>query len=522
MSDVPTLFAAAALTSPIDKEEYEQRLETLRVELLNNQFELGQSDFSVVVLIIGHDQPGCTDAIHALHEWLDSRLVDTHAMFEDSGDSQEDRERPIMWRYWRRLPRDGRIGFFMGAWVSHLIGFCLEMRPPAEQVERGIAHAQQLERALAQGGDLLLKYWLYLPKDELQERLTRGDEDPETHWEHDERDWKIFEQYDEGLDFVEEVVRRTDTPDAPWTIIDSRDRRTRNLAIAQSLNEALTRRLAAPPSATATPALAPDSGQPGEQLVLDTVDLSATLEKDEYERLLDEYQSRLNGLARTLWRKRISCVMAFEGWDAAGKGGVIRRLTRPMPIRGVRVLPIAAPSDEERAHHYLWRFWRHIPLDGRTQIFDRSWYGRVLVERVEGLASEAEWSRAYGEINDFEAQLVEHGTPVLKFWLHIDPEEQMQRFEARAQTPYKKHKLTEEDLRNREQWPAYRRAVHDMVVHTSTKRAPWHLIAANDKRWARIEVLRIVCEQLEARIEAGPGKLRKHYAKSRKAKKAKR
>jgi polyphosphate kinase 2 (PPK2 family) len=181
------------------------------------------------------------------------------------------------------------------------------------------------------------------------------------------------------------------------------------------------------------------------------------------------------------------------------------------------VIPIAAPTDEELAHHYLWRFWRQIPADGYTMIFDRSWYGRVLVERAEGFASEAEWRRAFGEINDFEQNLVEHGTLVLKFWLHIDADEQLRRFETRSKTPYKKYKLTEEDYRNREKWPLYERAVHDMVVETSTPEAQWHLIAANDKRWARIRVLETVCERLATLLEARDKKKKKKRKRKKNA-----
>jgi len=265
--------------------------------------------------------------------------------------------------------------------------------------------------------------------------------------------------------------------------------------------------------------LDPNAETPGETLVLDTVDLTASLDKDVYEKELDRYQAQLASLSQEMFRRRISCVLGFEGWDAAGKGGAIRRLTRAMPIRAARVIPIAAPTEEERAHHYMWRFWCHVPRDGDTVIFDRTWYGRVLVERVEGFASEAEWSRAYAEIADFERQLCVHGILLLKFWLHIDPDEQLRRFEARKQTAYKKYKLTEEDYRNREKWPAYSRAVHDLVVRTSTESSPWHLIAANDKRWARIEVLRHVCERLERRLDEGPRDTQREKKKRKKGRK---
>ena len=521
MSDreIPAVFANAENATPIDKEEYEAKLEALRVELLNNQFDLGQADFSAVILIAGDDRPGCTDAVHALHEWLDERHVDTHAIFGDLSESDEARERPVMWRYWNRLPRTGRIGIFVGGWATHVVAAPIRHVSTDATFDRGVEYIQSFESQLAQAGTLLLKFWLHLPKKELKKRLAKAKKSPEKNWEIDERDWEILDHYDAGLALVEQVIRRTESPEAPWLVLDSRDERTRNLTIATRINEALARRLAGPPAETARPALAPGAEPLGETLVLDTVDLTARIDKDLYEKELERYQAELNGLSRELMKREISCMLAFEGWDAAGKGGAIRRLTHAMPIRSARVIPIAAPTQEERAHHYMWRFWQHVPRDGHTVVFDRTWYGRVLVERVEGYASEAEWSRGYPEICDFEAQLHEHGIPLLKFWLHIDADEQLRRFEARQQTPYKKYKLTEEDYRNREKWPDYSRAVHDMVVRTSTEHAPWHLIAANDKRWARIEVLRRVCERLERRLAERPAsrgrKQRKEKGKKR-------
>jgi len=227
------------------------------------------------------------------------------------------------------------------------------------------------------------------------------------------------------------------------------------------------------------------------------VDLAKDLERPEYKAELAKYQDRLHKLTRKAEENGISSLLVFEGWDAAGKGGVIRRITQAMAVRNFRIVPFGAPTDEERAHHYLWRFWRHLPQAGRMLIYDRSWYGRVLVERVEGFASEAEWQRAYSEINDFEDLLVEHGIVLLKFWLHIDPQEQLARFKAREQTPYKKYKITDEDYRNREKWEDYAIAINDMVALTSTRQAPWHLVPANSKRYARVDVLKTVCSALK-------------------------
>ncbi len=245
--------------------------------------------------------------------------------------------------------------------------------------------------------------------------------------------------------------------------------------------------------------MSPELFAPGaDQLtVLSHSDLSARLEKDDYRKRLNRLQARLHGLSLEARERGISTVLAFEGWDAAGKGGVIRRVTQSLEAGDYRVIPTAAPTEEERRYHYLWRFWRDLPPAGTFAIFDRTWYGRVLVERIEGFASDAEWQRAYDEINDFEEQLAERGYLVQKFWLHISPDEQLARFQAREDTPYKQHKITEEDYRNRERWAEYEQAVDQMVLRTSSDGAPWFVIPANDKLFARIQVLEKVTAGLK-------------------------
>lgn len=232
---------------------------------------------------------------------------------------------------------------------------------------------------------------------------------------------------------------------------------------------------------------------------LKEIDLDARIERSAYRSRLPELQLRLRELVLRLYQEQGSMVLAFEGWDAAGKGGSIRRLVSRLDPRGYRVLPIAAPDGDEASNHYLWRFWRRLepPRDRQLLIFDRSWYGRVLVERVEGFASDAEWRRAYDEINGFEAQLVAQGIAVAKLWFHISEDEQLRRFERRHRTPHKRWKLTDEDWRNRERWPDYAEAVEEMLESTDQPSAPWHVIAGNDKLFARIRCLEVVIERLE-------------------------
>ena len=258
-------------------------------------------------------------------------------------------------------------------------------------------------------------------------------------------------------------------------------------------------RLSSPPSAANHAAV--DIRVDGQSL-LDQVDLTMSLDGATYEAELLRLQGLINQLAHQAQQAGLSCVYVFEGVDAAGKGGAIRRLVKALPIQHTRVLPVGAPNEAERARHYLWRFWTRVPKPGKTVVFDRSWYGRVLVERVEGLTSAQNWQRAYDEINEFEATLADSGIVIAKFWLQISEEEQLARFEARAETPYKKYKLTPEDFRNRENWQDYQNAAHDMLARTSTSYAPWTLIGANNKRYARIEVLKTVAERLQRQLAA--------------------
>jgi polyphosphate:AMP phosphotransferase len=345
---------------------------------------------------------------------------------------------------------------------------------------------------------------MHLGREPQKKRLQSLEKDPLQSWRVTKQDWKHWKMYGDFVSAAERIIARTSTAHAPWKIIEGADRRFRSLEVGTRLLEAITGRLAesAEPETGPDPAPATDESVSGSRiLVLSSLDLTRKLEKKDYTRRRDELQARLNLLHRKARDRKITAALVFEGWDAAGKGGAIRRITPALDARDYRVIQIGAPSDEEKAHHYLWRFWRHLSRAGRFMIFDRSWYGRVLVERVEGFARQREWQQAYKEINDFEEQLVEHGIVLVKFWLHISPEEQERRFQARAKIPFKRWKLTAEDWRNREKWGRYELAVNDMVERTSTPIAPWVLVEAEDKRYARVKVLESVCEALERALD---------------------
>jgi polyphosphate:AMP phosphotransferase len=316
-----------------------------------------------------------------------------------------------------------------------------------------------------------------------------------------ELDWRLFKNYDRFREVCEPFVRMTSTGEAPWMVVSGADPQYRALTVGNTILAALRERLDEKP-VRRLPDRTPPLPPPVDDLnVLRALELDQPLSKKTYERELEKWQGRLNLLSRDRRFREISVVAVFEGNDAAGKGGAIRRVTRALDARRYHTVPVAAPTEEERAQPYLWRFWRHIPRRGRFEIFDRSWYGRVLVERVEGLCSEADWMRAYTEINDFESQLAAHGVVVVKFWLAISREEQYARFKAREKTSFKRFKITEEDWRNRKKWEQYELAVCDMIDRTSTTSAPWTLVEANNKYYARLKVLKTFCGAVEAALK---------------------
>jgi len=351
---------------------------------------------------------------------------------------------------------------------------------------------------LVSEGTLILKFWLHLSKESQKKRLRALEKDPKTRWRVTAADWKRAEQYDRRRLIAEQMLRQTSVAEAPWALVEGEDAHYRNLTVGTVLLRELQKRAEQerPPLSRreAPPLAAPIDGLE----VLDGLDLTQTLSKEKYEEELEQWQGRLNrAMRRPRFKKRHAVVVVFEGNDAAGKGGSIRRVTAALDARQFSIVPVAAPTDEERAQPYLWRFFRRVPRRGRMTIFDRSWYGRVLVERVEQLCSEDDWMRAYNEINDFEAQLVEGGVVVVKLWLAISQDVQLERFKEREKLGFKRFKIGEEDYRNREKWQGYADAVNDMVERTSTDICPWTLVEANDKHFARIKVLRTLVEAIE-------------------------
>jgi polyphosphate:AMP phosphotransferase len=490
------MFASAELGQSLSQQRYDAELPALRAKLLQAHFDLRGQKFPVILLVSGADGAGKGELVHRLNEWLDPRGVETHAFWELS---DEERERPPFWRFWRALPGRGRLGIIFGSWYSQPIVARVFGRIKRSEFDSALDRIANFEQMLAADGALLVKLWLHRPKKEQKKRLKKLA--AEGRLAPDE--WKHFKLFDRFTKVSGRALRRTDTGVAPWHVIESTDRRHREFAAGTILLNALQARLALVAAAVgAKKSVPPATAHPPEVSgsILDRVDLTPRLTAAEYERQLEKQQTALSQLAWAAHEKKRSMVLVFEGWDAAGKGSAIRRVTQAIDPRLYRVVGIAAPTDEERAQHYLWRFWRHLPRAGFSTLFDRSWYGRVLVERVEGFARADEWSRAYHEINEFEEQLVEHGIVVNKFWLHVSPAEQLRRFKERETVAYKRYKITEEDWRNRKKWDDYQGAVDEMIARCGTEFAPWTIIAANDKRSARIQILKTIVQRLRAAL----------------------
>jgi polyphosphate kinase 2 (PPK2 family) len=531
------MFRTAELGRQVSKTVYAKQFPALRLRLIGAQQRLRWANFPVIVVFAGVDGAGKGETVNLLNEWMDPRWIETRA-YEHPSD--EERERPEYWRYWRDMPRYGLIGLFLRSWYSQPVLDHVCGRIGDAAFDDRLTNIVAFENMLADDGALVIKFWMHLGKEAQHDRLKRLESDPLTAWRVTPDDWEHWRMYDRFVASAERTIMRTNTARAHWHIVEGWDERYRSLTVGMIIAETIEKRLDQMDAAARLEAQVkrdPDPQEPGRAsrrkkektrgkdkpdaiavpdlvvsgrlgvadltpgvTVLSSLDMSQVYLGKDFDKDLEARQGRLNRLARETRSQGISSILVFEGWDASGKGGAIRRLTAALDARTYTVIPMAAPTDEEKVHHYLWRFWRHLQRAGRVLIFDRSWYGRVLVERVEGFASDAEWQRAYAEINDFEKQLVNHGIVLVKFWLHVTKEEQLRRFKDRQKIPYKRWKLTEEDWRNREKWELYELAVNDAVARTSTQVAPWTLVEGNDKRFARLKVIDTFCDKLEQAI----------------------
>lgn len=498
------------LSRKAEKEVYRQAKETYGPRLGLAQRRLKEAGIPVLILFDGMDAAGKGTQINRLIQFLDPRGFDVYA---SSRVTEDEAMRPFLWRFWTLTPENGRIAVFDRSWYRKVREDRFEGRTAKKELAEAFRDICSFEKQLTDSKAVIIKLFLYISREEQKKRFKKLEESGETAWRVTKEDWKRNEDYDRYLKINEEMLERTDTEYAPWTIIEATDKSYGAMKILKTVTETLEDALAKTAEEErlkeekkkAAETLLKAGENPAENSryqngVLSGIDLSKTMTREAYKKEIDRLQKKLELLHSELYRLRIPVVLGFEGWDAGGKGGAIRRLTSHLDPRGYQVCPTAAPNDVEKKHHYLWRFWNRMPKAGHIAIFDRTWYGRVMVERIEGFCREEEWRRAYQEINEMESHLVNAGAVVLKFWLQIDKDEQKRRFEERMRIPEKQWKITDEDWRNREKWDQYELAVNEMLVRTSTTYAPWIVVEGNCKYYARVKVLRTVVEALEKKI----------------------
>ncbi len=488
------------LSKKADKAEFKQVVEAEGARLAKLQRDCKDAGIPVMIVFEGMGAAGKGVQINRLIQTMDPRGFTVHAT---NSSNEEEQMRPFLWRYWTKIPARGRIAVYDRSWYSIVQRDRFDYPDKELNLEGAFQDILSFEKQLTDDGYVIIKLFLHISKGEQKKRFKKLEESKGASWRVNKQDWKRNKEYDAYLKINEEMLERTDTEYAPWTIIEATDKDYGAMKILTTVADRLAYALERKTKEQAQ-AEKKKGAKPGERFqngVLSGIDLSKSLTKEEYKKELASLQKRLETLHNELYRLRIPVVLGFEGWDAGGKGGAIKRLTSHLDPRGYQVNPTASPNDIEKVHHYLWRFWNNMPKAGHVAIFDRTWYGRVMVERIEGFCTEEEWKRAYQEINEMESHMANFGAVVLKFWLHIDKEEQERRFRERMENPAKQWKITDEDWRNREKWDQYEQAVDEMLVRTSTTYAPWIVVEGNSKYYARVKVLRTVVEALEKKIK---------------------
>ncbi len=507
------------LDKNMDKREYKEQMENLQPRLSYLQRACKEINMPVIILFEGLGAAGKGTLIKRVIEPLDPRGFTVYAT---AAQTKEETMHPFLWRFWTRTPEKGRMAIFDRSWYRRVLTDRFDGITTEQQLDNAYGEICSFEKQLTDDGVVMIKLFAHISKKEQKKRFDKLLESKESAWRVTAGDLERNKQYDEYLRMNEEMLEKTDTDYSPWHIIEGTDREYAAVKMMQvvvdTLEEAVAKRKKAmqlqaeleqakTEEAKTTEAKTTEAEgvqQMAKNLrtsVLAGVNPAQEMTKEEYKKKLEKLQQKLSWLHNELYSYRIPVVLAFEGWDAGGKGGAIKRLTQALDPRGYAVNPVASPNDIERAHHYLWRFWTKMPKAGHVAIFDRSWYGRVMVERIEGFCTEKEWERAYHEINEMEEQLANGGNIVIKFWLHIDKDEQERRFTERQENPAKQWKITEEDWRNRAKWDEYETAVDEMLVRTSTLHAPWVVVEGNNKYYARIKILETVVKAIEQRIE---------------------
>ena len=485
----------------MEKKDYKELMDTLEPKLSRLQRACTEAGIPVMILFEGLDGAGKGHLINQLIQSLDPRGFQV-AGFEKATD--EEKCHPYLWRFYNHLPSDGKIAIFDRGWYTKVQLSRFHKKLNTEETQNAYFEINTLEKQLTDAGYVIIKFFLIIDKEEQRKRFLKLEESKETRWRVTARDWKRNKKYDRFLKISEEMLEQTESPHCSWTVVPSTDFYYAFAQIALRVTAAMEQALLQKQGKKKG-----KPGRPKSSVILKRVrstplsqaDLSLSLDQETYKEHLKPLQQRLSRLHNEIYQKRIPVVLVFEGWDAGGKGGAIKRLTQCLDPRGYQVHPVSAPTAAEKSYHYLHRFWINMPKSGHISIFDRSWYGRVMVERIEGFCKPDEWKRAYGEINDMEKILTDQGCVILKFWMHIDRDEQLTRFHERQNDPEKQWKITDEDWRNREKWDQYEEAVNEMLIRTSTSYAPWIIVEGNCKYYARIKVLQTVVDALEERLK---------------------
>lgn len=476
----------------IQKSEIKKMLSLLREKLEKQQILIKEKKLPVIVLFEGWGAGGKGSIIGRVIRNIDPRFFSVEVM--KSVPSEEEIRRPFLYRFFKTIPEEGRFAFLDSGWMDEVMREKLDGAISKEEYNRKIQSIKMFERQLTDNGYLVIKLFFHITQEEQEKRLKLLEKNEDTKWRVSQNDLMQNKHYSKCLKAFDLYLTETNTPNAPWYIIDGSEKDKAELQVLQYITEGIdtliqNTGIAVPLMQNTFPLVSMPK--------LSDIDMDKTLKDEDYKKLLKEKQSELSELHNKIYRLKMPVIILYEGWDAAGKGGNIRRLTDSLDPRGYEVIPVAAPEPHEKNRHYLWRFWTHLPKDGHIAIFDRSWYGRVMVERIENFCTENEWQRAYNEINEFEKEIYNWGAVIIKFWVHIDMDTQLIRFNERQNSEEKKWKITDEDWRNREKWNDYEIAVDEMLQKTSTEFAPWNIIVSNDKKYARIKALDIVINSLK-------------------------
>lgn len=477
------------------EDELKARLEAAKQKLAGQQMQLKEHKVPVLVLVEGWGAAGKGSTIGRIIRNIDPRFFKVATM---AAPSEEERRKPFLYRYFAQLPEAGKFTLLDSGWMDEITRSRLHGKMDDQEYTARIDSVKRFERQLTDNGYVVAKFFFTISRKEQAARMKKLQRKKDTAWRVSENDIWQNAHYEKCQDVFSQYMSDTNTSNAPWYIVDAEDKKWAELQVLETLVSGIE--VALQNQSLAVPILQnvfPLVRMPK----LAEIPLDKQVDEAEYKEKLKGLQSRLGALHNRLYRKRVPVVIAYEGWDAAGKGGNIKRVTGALDPRGFEVHPIASPEPHEKARHYLWRFWTRLPKTGHIAIFDRSWYGRVMVERLEGFCSENDWRRAYNEINEFEKELADWGAVIIKFWVQIDKDTQLARFTERQNTPEKQWKITDEDWRNREKWDAYEEAVDEMLQKTSTAYAPWHILESVDKKYARLKALEIIIAALEKALD---------------------